>query len=556
MAELKAGFYNAVMVDGVPDRTYNADEVNNFLEGLVSNNGIYANVSTACQVVINEGMQVIVKAGKGMVDNHWFKIESDVALDIEAADVILNRIDSIVVRNNNTDRTITLEVKTGELATSPVAPTLTRTEEIYEICLANIIVNKNITAITSSLISDTRPNNEVCGWITGVIEQMDTTTLYEQYEEAQNNFINTKTAEFSEWESEQQEIFDNWFETIKDDVRTTTLYREYSDVYSSTFAGEQDITIPTTLNYKNNGLDVLNVHINGNKLVEDVEYTISSDGASIHLTNALEVVGTPIEFVNKKSVDGTAAEEVIVQVEELESRVNSIVEYDYECNGVDDNIVLSNMVKTFLDGTGNYADVLETSQLKVKVNGKVGISELIDGQSMFDFNSATSTKRRVFVDFANATIPTLDVYLQDTATIIAGINMDDNVVVENPNIHITDSGLQSTATVYGVHGGILRNGRINLDGKKETFYGVWGANEVSNSEITIENLAYREVTCIYETKKILFNTIKTDSQRGNFVDSSSGVCIGNIGISTGSSPIEGGFGLGENVAAFGNIVEE
>lgn len=556
MAELKAGFYNAVMVEGVPDRTYNADEVNNFLEGLVSNSGIFATVSTACQVVSSRGMQVIVKAGKGMVDNHWFRIESDEILEIEPADVILNRIDSIIVRHSNTDRTITLEVKTGTLATNPVAPTLTRTEEVYEICLANIIVNKNITAITPSLITDTRPNNQVCGWITGLIEQIDTTTLYEQYEDAQNTFINAKTAEFSEWETEQQDIFDDWFETIKDDVRTTTLYREHSEVYSSTFAGEQDITIPTTLNYKNNSLDVLNVYINGNKLVEDIEYTISSDGTSIHLINALEVVGTPIEFVNKRSIDGTAAEEVVVQVEELESRVNNIVTYNYECNGADDNVLLSTMVKTFLDGTGNYATVEDTSQLKVIVNGTVGISELIDDQLIFDFNSTTSSKRRVLIDFANATIPRVDISSFSGLTILAGISMDDNVIVDNANIYINDSNLESTATVYGVHGGIARNCRINLDGKKEKFYGVWGANEVSNSEITINNLAYGEVTGIYETKKVLFNTIESDATRGCYVDTNSGVCMGNIGIYTDNGPLQGGFSLGNNVADIGNIIEE
>lgn len=95
--ELKSGFYNAVMVDGEPDRTYNAEDVNEHLEGLVSDSGIYANISTACQVLQGTGMQVIVKAGRGKVNNHWFKVETDTTIDISTADVILNRIDRIAV---------------------------------------------------------------------------------------------------------------------------------------------------------------------------------------------------------------------------------------------------------------------------------------------------------------------------------------------------------------------------------------------------------------------------------------------------------------------------
>ena len=134
--------------------------------------------------------------------------------------------------------------------------------------------------------------------------------------------------------------------------------------------------------------------------------------------------------------------------------------------------------------------------------------------------------------------------------------MDSNVIAENANLYMNDADLESTATIYGVHGGIARNCRINLDGKKEVFYGVWGADEVSNSEITINNLAYREIYGVYETKKILYNTLETDAINGAYVSSTSGICIGNIGKSTGSYPIEGNFSLGSNVANYGNIEEE
>lgn len=501
--ELKAGFYNAVLVDGEPDRVYNADEVNDFLEGLISNNGVFANVSTACQVLSGSGLNVVVKAGKGMVDNHWFRIESDVTLDLEAADVILNRIDSVVVKNSNTDRKITLQIKKGTLATNPTPPTLTRTEDEYEICLANILVNKNVTVISQSMITDTRPNNNVCGWITGLINQMDTTTLFNQYEEAQNNFINEKTTEYNEWETNQQTNFDNWFNGIQDEVKSTTLYREYQAVYKTVSSREQVITIPSSINYIHNGLDVLNVFINGRRLIKDVEYSMSSDGASINLTTALDVVGTDVEFVNKKSIDGTIAENVVVQVEDLQNDVNNLSTNIYLATGENDNIKLSDIVKNFLNGTGEYSSAADNASMKINVSGVLTIDTLIEDQMVFDFHSSIASNRRITIDFGNATIPVLP-RLSEAKSTFAVIGCEDNVTVENANIKIED---YNASTIYCFHGGIAKNCKIIIDNQTATsVYATWRTYETSNCEINI-NTNGTTVYGTFATSKTLFNKI-------------------------------------------------
>lgn len=553
---LNGGFFNAVQSTDeegniVYDRTYYASDFNKYLNRVVSN-GVFATPSNNLQVLASSGMEVIIKTGGGRIDGAWLENDSDFTITLDEADVILNRIDRIVMQLNYSDRTFDIVYKVGELASNPVAPSLIRTEQIIEYSLARIYVAKGTTTITQSMITDTRPLEDECGLI-ATMGEMESNNYFIQMQDYIENYISTKSSEYETWEETMEAAFDSWFESIKEDVRTTTLYREYSSVYASTKEGQQDITIPATINYQNNGLDVLNVFINGMRLLKDVEYTISSDGTSIHLTTPLDVIGTDIEFVNKKSIDGTAAESVVVQVEALEEKVNSL--QCYTCTGINDNVLLSDMVKTFLDGTGSFAGVAGTAQLKINVNGTIGISELIDDQIIFDFVSSTSSPRRVIVDFANATIPKINI-ASYSSSIIVGFNMDSNVIVENANLYMNDADLESTATIYGVHGGIARNCRINLDGKKEVFYGVWGADEVSNSEITINNLAYREIYGVYETKKILYNTIETDAINGAYVSSTSGICIGNIGKSTGSYPIEGNFRLGSNVANYGNIEEE
>ena len=232
-------------------------------------------------------MNVVVKTGKGQIGFNWFEIESDTTLEIANSDVVLNRIDRVVIQRSLTNRNTVIYVKQGTLASNPTPPALTRNESVYEIALADILVSKNISAITTSLITDQRSNNNVCGWIVGLIEQFDTTTLFNQYEEAQDNFINNQTQNFN-----------NWFNGIKEEVKATSLYREYRSLYATVNANEQDISIPSTILFDNNGLDVLEIIING-LVANDNQYSISDDGTSIHLTSPLSVIGTRVEFVNK-----------------------------------------------------------------------------------------------------------------------------------------------------------------------------------------------------------------------------------------------------------------
>lgn len=534
--ELASGFFNAIMQDGEPDRTYNCDDLNEFLKGLVSENGIYAEVSNACQVIPSSGMNVVVKAGKGQIGFNWFEIESDTTLEIANSDVVLNRIDRVVIQRSLTNRNTVLYIKQGTLASNPTPPTLTRNESVYEIALADILVSKNISAITTTYITDQRSNNNVCGWIVGLIEQFDTTTLFNQYQEAQDDFINNQTQSFEDWYDSQIQIFNqwynnqtqsfnDWFNNIKDEVKATSLYREYRSLYATVNANEQDIQIPSTILFDNNGLDVLEVIING-LVANDNQYSISDDGTSIHLTSPLNVIGTKVEFVNKKSVEGTVAESTVLRVEALEKKVNDTYNCCYDATGENDNVKLSNMVKDFLNGVGNYAGVQDTSCLYVKVCDVLGITSTIDGH-VFDFNSTATTNRRVIVDFSSATIPLIDLDGN-----IAIMSCTDHISIKHANIK---ANKRSGQTMYGFYGGHYDDCHINIDcdNTTGTCYGAWGCKDVSNSEIYILN-APNTSFAIYQCDKVLFNTllsntllqIKLNGKKlmvGNFLKATGGI---------------------------------
>ena len=531
--ELISGFENAVLVDDIPDRLYEAEDINTRYEGLVSSYGVYSNIDNACQVVADSGLKIIVKTGKGEINNHWFKISADTQLELEAADVVLNRIDSVVIRRSNTDRNITLTIKKGELASEPVAPVLVRNSDIQEIFLANIRVNARTTSITGSNITDLRPSNEYCGFIACLVEQIDTTTLFNQYEAAQQEFVNTKEVEFEQW-----------FESVKNDIRSTSVYREYESVYIGNAKNDTVIPIPTEINYSYNSLDILSVYINGNKMARNTDYQVNSDN-TITLTKELTLANQEVLFVNKKSIDDASATEVIVQVEALETKVQNlevavanVEQFAYIATGTADDVALSKIVTNFLDGIGDYAGLPTNASMRINVRGRLGLSVLTEGRALFDFNSETESLRRVFLDFADATI-VMPSASSSKLNLIALFSQEENVIIENANVNIEEINVD---TIYVFHGGRIKNCNINISNNTTAtnLYGVWAAEEVINCWFNIES--ENNVYGAYSCSRVLFNRINVGNGIGIYSGNmwigntiSGQVYEGNVSVNLGNS---------------------
>lgn len=538
---IKSGFFNSTETTGtdgskIYDREYYAVDFANYLTKVVGN-GVFATPSNNLQIVTGVGLNVVVKEGEGRIDGYWVKNDSDYTITIDNPDVILDRIDRIVMQLNHDERKISIVYKKGTLATNPVAPELVRNEQVQEYSLARIYVGKNVTSIVQSAITDTRPLEDECGLI-ATMGVMESNNYFIQMQSFVDNFIESKSSEYETWEDVQKAAFDTWFDSIKDEVRATTLYREYQAVYRSNTKNQQTITIPTSINYSNNGLDVLNVFINGMRLLKNVEYTISSDGTSITLTTPLDVASQDVEFVNKKSVSGTVAESVVAQVEKLQSEVDNLATCTYVATGTNDNVKLSTMVKAFLNGTGDYSSVSDNASMKINVTGSLKADALIDSQMQFDFHSTATSNRKVIIDFGNATIPVL-ARTETSINLLAIIGANSDVTIENANIKI---GNYNASTIYGFHGGTAKNCKITISNSTATsVYGMWGGKEISNSDIDITSTG-TTVSGVYSTSKVVLNDIITN--KGNsIVATDSQILIGNT-IKQPISKAEGTVELG------------
>ena len=190
---VKSYFFNAVESGGVYDRVYNSEDVTSYLDKIVGS-GVFPTPATQLQAIAGTGMQVIVKEGQGWINGHKIINTADLPISVDASDVLLDRIDRVIFYADSTTREMGISILKGTNAISPVAPALTRSETRYEMSLATVYIAKNITAITDAMITDTRADSEVCGWVAGLINQIDTAALFEQYRAAYAEMIETMKA--------------------------------------------------------------------------------------------------------------------------------------------------------------------------------------------------------------------------------------------------------------------------------------------------------------------------------------------------------------------------
>lgn len=165
-------FFDAIQDgNGHYDREYNAQQFTNYFKSLVTT-GIMKGTYSELEVTTNGANMVsAVKSGVAFVEGRYYYNDALLELTHDTEVLGLNRIDRIVVRMDlNTEaRYVKTFIKKGVPSTSPTAPALTRTAQIYEISLAQVLIIGGQTFIESESVTDERGNPSVCPWASSKI---------------------------------------------------------------------------------------------------------------------------------------------------------------------------------------------------------------------------------------------------------------------------------------------------------------------------------------------------------------------------------------------------
>ena len=315
------GFFNAVDMD----RLYDAEQMCLPYNRIVSD-GVFATPqgtpSTDLQTVSAEnGMDIIVQAGQGMFANKWYKNPSGITITVPLNTSINPRIDSVIaqVDTRMIGRVGNIVYRTGEPAASPTPPNIGTVEGVVEYRLANVAVAAGAAAITNADITDLRGSAE-CLWVTGLIKQVDTSTLFQQYQAAYQNFFEESTSEFEQY---KEAVEDDWDEFVSQLTQQLTATMNLMILTNSVNTASTVSSVNIGISGFSKSTDILLVFINGLFAYPGTVYTVNSAGTAITLTTALPA-GNKVLFVALKSVLTGDLQSVNTLIQAMQNEINTL----------------------------------------------------------------------------------------------------------------------------------------------------------------------------------------------------------------------------------------
>lgn len=195
------GFYNSLN----HDRVYDAVELSSIFDGIISD-GVYATYLDHLMVrCTGEDYMVRVGPGRAWFNHSWLYNDSILVLQPEQAELIMSRIDVVVLEIDTRleTRANRIFIMKGAPATNPVPPVLTNDEELHQYPLAYINIEPEASTLQQANITNAIGTTE-CPFVTGIIEHIHADDLILQWE--------------NEWEifmRGQMNNFTTWFETIR-----------------------------------------------------------------------------------------------------------------------------------------------------------------------------------------------------------------------------------------------------------------------------------------------------------------------------------------------------
>lgn len=198
MAE-KSGFFQAMWDDSLQnpitneqtgwwDRSYLAKEFMDYF-ALFIGNGVFASPVNQLMVIPGAGRTIIVLTGWAFINGGWYHNDSELVLNVTVNESSTNRIDSVRLRYSESDRKINAIILNGETG-------VIRGDSIWDLEIAQITVTPGFTTVSAANIADMRPNGNVCGFVTGLLEVVSADSLFAQF----------------------RAIFNEWFDGVKNQV--------------------------------------------------------------------------------------------------------------------------------------------------------------------------------------------------------------------------------------------------------------------------------------------------------------------------------------------------
>lgn len=229
------GFYNSL--NG--DRKYDSAQISSIFDGLIVD-GIFASIGTAFAVRAAGGLTVNVGIGRAWFDHTWTLNDSILPLEAPEAEVLLDRIDAVVLEVNAMEsvRANSIKFVTGTPSSVPVRPTLENEGGVHQYALCYIYRKFGTTVINQADITN-MVGTEETPFVTGILQTISLDELLGQWQDELDQFVSREEADFTEWSNNKRTEFNNWQALQEQD------YENWSDERKQeylTWISEQETT--------------------------------------------------------------------------------------------------------------------------------------------------------------------------------------------------------------------------------------------------------------------------------------------------------------------------
>jgi hypothetical protein len=212
---VSSGFFNSL--NG--DRKYNAAQISAIFDGLIID-GVFASIGTAFAVKAAGGLTVNVGIGKAWFDHTWTVNDSILPMTAPEAEVLLDRIDAVVLEVNGTEsvRENTIKFIKGNPSSAPSRPTLTNEGNVHQYPLC-YIYRKYGTAVINQADITPMVGTESTPFVTGILQTISLDELLGKWQDELDRFTDARSQEVDDWIAQEESDFTTWFNEMKADLQ-------------------------------------------------------------------------------------------------------------------------------------------------------------------------------------------------------------------------------------------------------------------------------------------------------------------------------------------------
>lgn len=301
-----SGFFNGVN----HDRRYDAMQVAQLFDGLIRD-GVFGSIGTCFVVKPNSGRIVNVGVGRAWFNHTWTYNDSVLPLTMPLQEVLMDRIDAIVIDVDWTEavRANSIKIIKGTPSMNPVKPPLARGLYHNQYPLAYVRSRANVTNIGQADIENC-VGTSACPLVSGILQVISLDELIPQWRAILDDFVSTNTTSFKQWETAVKNDFLAWGNDLKEklgeipavnlqlqiEALSEANYRYYDDlhnrsltVYNGRISESSDIsTYETTITRPNTSQVVFTNTITpkeGNMIYKKVVTTTNASGGIAYSFN-------------------------------------------------------------------------------------------------------------------------------------------------------------------------------------------------------------------------------------------------------------------------------